>query len=344
MDLYRVTKTNFLTLLGNIAADRDLFAPVESHGEISYQKWEELEGSTVHFPKNRITTPSKVFFFPPKEEVADFPDDTTQPQRKKQAIFGLKSCDLNALRVLDNVFLGEDIIDPYYALRRHDTLLISSDCYETSENCFCNKVGGAPYPEEGFDLNVTRLPGFDDLLVEFNSNSLRGKEIYKKNSDLFSQASEELLEERASFRRSQKEELEENNSDFQVPENVGEVPSDDPMWRDFAEDCVECGACNLSCPTCHCFQLYEKREESTVKRRKVWDSCNFKGYSRVAGGANPLESLESRVRNRFYDKFSRIPENHDIYGCTGCGRCIDGCMGDIDMRDVLREVSIANAS
>lgn len=344
MDLYRASKENFLTLLGNIAADRDLFVPVESHGEISYQRWGGLENSTVQFPKNRITTPPKVFFFPPKEDVANFPADTIEPERRKQAIFGLKSCDLNSLRVLDSVFLGEEIIDPYYAVRRHDTLLISSDCYETSESCFCNKVDGGPYPEEGFDINVTRLPGLDDLLVEFNSNSLRAEKLYEENSDLFAPASQELLEERTSFRVARKEELEDRNGDFSIPGDIGDIPADNPVWKEFAEDCVECGACNLSCPTCHCFQLYERREDSRVNRRKVWDSCNFKGYSRVAGGANPLESLESRVRNRFYDKFDRIPENHDIYGCTGCGRCIDGCMGDIDMRDVLKEVSSANAS
>ncbi|MFP4631393.1 MAG: 4Fe-4S dicluster domain-containing protein [Candidatus Acetothermia bacterium] len=344
MDLYRLSEENFLTLLDNVASGRDLFVPVESHGEISYTKWSELGDSPVHFPKNRLPTPPKVFFTPPKEEVAEFPEGEKGPERKKQAIFGIKTCDLNSLQVLDNVFLGEEVIDPYYAFRRHDTLLISSDCYEASDTCFCNKVESRPYPEEGFDLNVTKLPDLDDLLVEVNSDSLRGQEVYEENSDLFAPASEEMLERRRTFRESLEKELEKNNSDFEVPEDLSALPADDPLWGQFAEDCVECGACNLSCPTCHCFQLYEQREEGSVSRNKVWDSCNFEGFSRVAGGANPMESLESRVRNRFYDKFGRIPENHDIYGCTGCGRCIDGCMGEIDMRDVLKEVSIANAS
>lgn len=345
MDIYRTSKRNFLTLLEDIASERELFVPADGPGEISYKKWDGVGHSAVHFPRNRIKTPPKVFFFPPKEYGASFPENKQQPERKKRAIFGLKSCDLNSLRVLDQVFLGEEIIDPHYALKRQDTLLISSDCYETSETCFCNEVDSGPYPdpEEGFDLNVTRIPGLDDLLIEFNPDSPQGEAVYQNNPDLFKPASEELLEERTSFRIDREDELKEYNSDFRIPEDVGEVPADNPLWRDFAEDCVECGACNLSCPTCHCFLLYEQREDTTVNRGKVWDSCNFKGYSRVAGGANPLESLESRVRNRFYDKFDRIPSNHDLYGCTGCGRCIDGCMGDIDMRDVLKEVSIANA-
>jgi len=344
MDVYRTSERNFLNLLENIASDRELFVPTNDHGEVSYKKWENLGQSSVHFPKNRIGTPPKVFFFPPKEEVSSFPTDKKEPERSKRAIFGLKACDLESLKVLDQIFLDEEFVDPFYAIKRHDTLLISSDCYEVSDTCFCNKVGGEPYPQKDFDLNVTKAPDFDELIVEFNPESLEAQNIYENNSELFEPATESTLERRSSFRVSLKEDLNDQNSYFEMPDNVGDIPPDHPIWGELAEQCVECGACNLSCPTCHCFQLYETKDNSSVTRNKVWDSCNFKGYSRVAGGANPMESLESRVRNRFYDKFDRIYENYDFYGCTGCGRCIEGCMGDIDMRDILKEVTVENKS
>ena len=344
MDVYRTSEHNFLNLLEDIASNRELYVPAQDQGEITYQRWGNLDQPSIQFPKNRISTPPKVFFFPPKEEVSNFPTDRAEPDRSKRAVFGLKSCDLAAFEVLDNIFLDEEFVDPFYAVRRHDTLIISSDCYEVADTCFCNKVDGQPYPEKGFDLNVSKVPGLEDLLLEFNSESLEAQEIHDRNSDLFEPATDVDLEERTSFRVSQKERLNEQNSFFEIPEDVGQIPPDNPIWRKLAEDCVECGACNLSCPTCHCFQLYETEEDSSVTRNKVWDSCNFKGYSRVAGGANPMESLESRVRNRFYDKFGRIYDNHGFYGCTGCGRCIDSCMGDIDMRDVLKEVAVENKS
>lgn len=344
MDVYRTIKRNFLSLLEDIASKRELFVPADDHGEISYKKWDNLDHSAVHFPKNRIETPPKVFFFPPKEEVSKFPSGKAEPERSKRAIFGFMACDLSSFKVLDNIFLDEEFVDPFYAIRRHDTLLISCDCYEVGDTCFCNKVGGQPYPEKDFDLNVTKAPDLEDLIVEFNPESLEAQEIYDRNSDLFEPATEETLEARSSFRVERNEELDEKNSFFDIPENVGDIPPDSPIWGEMAEECVECGACNLSCPTCHCYQLYERSEDSSVSRNKVWDSCNFKGYSRVAGGANPMESLESRVKNRFYDKLDRIKENYGFYGCTGCGRCIDGCMGDIDMRDILKEVAVENKS
>ncbi len=340
MDLYRIREDDFLELLDNLSSRGELFVPTGTEEDQSFSKWGELSTPSIPFPKTRLDTPAKAFFSPPKEEVASFPADDSTPTGGEQAVFGLKACDLASLKVLDEIFLGGEIIDPYYAARRKETLLISSDCYEVSDTCFCNKVGGQPYPEKGFDLNVTKLPGSDDLLIEVNRNSPKGKAVYRENSQLFEPASESLVEERDSARTAREKELAEINDFFEIPEEIGEVPSDHPVWREYAEDCVECGACTIGCPTCHCFLLYESGEDSTSTRRKIWDSCSFKGYSRVAGGANPLEDLESRVRNRFYDKFDRIYENHGFYGCTGCGRCIEGCMGEVDMRDVLKEVSV----
>ncbi|MBS3788516.1 hypothetical protein KGY79_10030, partial [Candidatus Bipolaricaulota bacterium] len=70
MDVYRTSESNFLTLLEDIASERELFVPADDNGQISYKKWDDLGQSSVHFPKYRMETPPKVFFFPPKEEVS----------------------------------------------------------------------------------------------------------------------------------------------------------------------------------------------------------------------------------------------------------------------------------
>ena len=115
------------------------------------------------------------------------------------------------------------------------------------------------------------------------------------------------------------------------------------LWDDFASTCVECGGCNVICPTCHCFLLVDQSSGDKYQRLKVWDSCLMKRFARVAGGANPRKHLSERLRNRFVKKFNFFPEILNMYACTGCGRCIETCPGDIDIREVLKESCKARA-
>ena len=111
---------------------------------------------------------------------------------------------------------------------------------------------------------------------------------------------------------------------------------DSSMWADFAQDCVECGACNFVCCTCHCFQLADGTTDGQPARGKQWDGCLLMNFARVAGGANPRAGRAKRLRNRFEKKFDYFPEVLDCYACDGCGRCTEVCTGNIDIRTVLK--------
>jgi len=59
----------------------------------------------------------------------------------------------------------------------------------------------------------------------------------------------------------------------------------------------------------------------------------------MAGGTNmkltPRAELSNRLANRILHKFTYSPEQYGLLGCVGCGRCIDACLGAIDIREVV---------
>jgi len=141
---------------------------------------------------------------------------------------------------------------------------------------------------------------------------------------------EEFISQRDKQRKKVIKRVEENIKQNDIPhqdsfKNIIERGYESNIWADEANNCVECGACNTICPTCHCFLLYDQKSENKMARLRIWDSCMIKDFAQVAGGANPRPELWMRLRNRFEKKFDFFPKVADIYACTGCGRCISAC-------------------
>jgi NAD-dependent dihydropyrimidine dehydrogenase PreA subunit len=175
------------------------------------------------------------------------------------------------------------------------------------------------------------------------AGSEKGRLLLKKHSSLFHEANEQEISQRNDVRAAVTNEVEKNIKDNNVPHQdsfAGIIARNfnSGIWEDEAKTCVECGACTIICPTCHCFFLYDQKNNEAMKRLRVWDSCMIKDYARVAGGANPRPKLWMRLRNRFEKKFDFFPKVANVYACTGCGRCISACPAKIDIRKVLRRL------
>jgi len=342
VETFFISAANFQHLLGNLVKKNLLYAPRKKGDFLFYEKIETASPKDLVLHTNRPVQPLKSFFFPPYQKVSQYFQVTSPQEREfpKRVILGAKSCDLESLKTLDSVYAGTQFSsspDPWYTRARDNSLLISSDCLEPDENCFCTLLGSHPYPEEGFDLNLSPVDG--GFVIEVGSE--KGKTIVTQNQNLFTSAGEKLLAQREKIRANSQSKVKELNQEVEVKSPYRDLIRESyssAVWKNHSESCVDCGGCNEICPTCRCFLLQDGKEEERFERVRLWDACLLTGFARVAGGANPRPKLEDRFSNRLFCKFYFFPENVNLDACTGCGRCISVCIGKIDMRKVFQDL------
>jgi sulfhydrogenase subunit beta (sulfur reductase) len=345
MDLYYIQSNQSNILFQKLKKNYRVFSPVIEEKSVTketdYSYREATENEPFLFTPYRTVEPLKIFFTPPVDKTAEyFSQDESTGDLSKIIIFGVKSCDIAGHKVQDFVFLEGVEADSLYRLRRENIIIISSDCTDFKEVCHCLAWEILPHPTGSFDLNLSPLD--EGYLVEVGSK--KGEELIKQYKELFVIAKDTQL----TARELKRENLIERLKKHLLPQHL--VSKDIVQglmkkgyyldtWQQFMLTCVECGGCNFICDTCHCFLLADQKEDNINKKLKLWDSCLYANYARVAGGANPLKSRSQRLRNRFMKKFDFFIDNLGIPACCGCGRCIEVCPGKIDIREVLKDLA-----
>lgn len=334
-----ISNTNLIRLLDILKKDYKVYVPVKKGEQRFYKRYIKFSDDII-IGEVRPFEPMKAFFTRAKEIVAeDFRPDTPHADDKPFAIIGAKACDLKGFKVQDYVFKNHDYEDPIYIKAREENLIISADCTCAIDTCFCLSLNVKPHPQEDFDINLSEIEG--GFVVEAVSE--KGRAIINNNASLFQQARKELISERDRIRKRVIKEIERNIEENDIPhqglfKGIVERNYESEIWLEESKTCVECGACNTICPTCHCFFLADQKDEKRMARFRLWDSCLIKDFARVAGGANPRPKLWMRLRNRFEKKFAFFPNVADVYACTGCGRCVSACPAKIDIRKVLKRL------
>ena len=311
--------------------------------------WDQAEADACvsALSKPRAAQSAKGFLMPASESLGRYGDRAESQDRDQKSVvlMGVRACELRARAYLDCVFQQGEFQDPLYDQRRESLLIVSCDCVECADSCFCPLVGGGPFASDGFDLNVSPVDG--GFVIETGSD--RGAELLQAcMADPLTEATGEQLSRRDQQRRQMVERLQSQNGDFSftaTDQQAAPLPKDNNEdWQRFAADCVECGACTNICPTCHCFYLYDQLlGADRFERVRTWDSCLLSSYHRMAGGPKmkltPRPKLLGRLANRVLHKFTYSPQQYDMTGCVGCGRCVDACLGEIDIRQVVQELN-----
>ena len=336
--LYYLSESGLAELLDKLAHDNRVYLSTGEQLDYHIAPAEASGSGAWKFSAVRAVEPLKSLLFAARQDVGSAEAENGPVP---QVIVGAKACDLSSLRILDHVFLEGNFEDPDYKARRENLLIISGDCTDARDVCFCTFVGSKPYPESGFDLNLSPVSG--GYVAQVGSD--KGTKLVELNSGLFKAAKQDQIsqrdENRAAITDKVAQQVKAGGLTFQdrLDKLVGQKEPDVELWDRNASTCVECGACNFICPTCHCFLLSDLEDRTGFKRFRNWDSCQYKNFARVAGGANQRPRRAQRLHTRFEKKFRFFPDRVGQFACTGCGRCVEACLGKIDMREVLKELA-----
>ncbi len=242
-----------------------------------------------------------------------------------QAFFGVRPCDVAAIRIQDRVFLDGPFRDRAYAARRERCFVAVVNCTRPGGTCFCASIGTGPRAQDGFDIALTELGGA--FLAE--AGSALGAEVLAVTPQRAATPEEQTAaaEALALAARQMGRSLDTDGLQQALSRS-----SEHPRWDEVAGRCHACANCTLVCPTCFCTTVEDVTDLSGERAERVrrWDSCFTLDFSYIHGGS-VRTSVAARYRQWITHKLSTWQDQFGSLGCVGCGRCITWCPAGIDI-------------
>ena len=337
--MYKIVKENLSALFQSIAENQELYLPVEVSGQVNFKAW--TQDTKVSLETLKTVKSPKDAFFPQSENLYTVQRDgkklSIRPEALKEqnfVVFGMKACDIQGVKVLDNVFLS-DPVDSFYAARREHGTIVAMACHEPEESCFC-KVFGIDCAEPVADVATWMVDGE----LYWKALTDKGEALTKAVESLMTEAdgtdAEKLETEKAAIRAIVEKlpysdlSLEGWNKDALTEK------FDSPVWEELYKPCLACGTCTFVCPTCQCYDIKDYDTGHGVQRYRCWDSCMYSDFTMMAHGNNRTSQMQ-RFRQRFMHKLVYYPANNNgMYSCVGCGRCVEKCPASLNIVKVIK--------
>jgi len=278
----------------------------------------------------------KRFLYPPEQKlvrasstVSGFEVEEVELDNAKIAFMGVRSCDLEAIRIQDKILTEGQYTDRTYVANRSNLVIIAVNCTRAGGTCFCDSMGAGPRARNGFDIALTEVKIDGEWMYVAEIGTKTGKDNLKdipdRNTDM------DLEELVSSAMDKTVRQMGRSLDTTDLPDIlIGNF--DHPHWEDVASRCLTCGNCTLVCPTCFCINIKDSTalDGRTAVRLRKWDSCFTLDHSYIYGGSIRT-SAAARYRQWITHKLGYWVDQFGMSGCVGCGRCITWCPVGIDI-------------
>lgn len=335
-EVFVLDKKDLNSFVKKIAKKYEVVGPVRKGKKYTFEKISSVEEMSLDYDTTIL--PPKKLLLPPKEKLFSFSIEDgvvkikEEKEERKTVLFAVHPCDVNAILLLDKV-MEKDFLDPYYFGKRRGMVLIAMNCTQPRENCFCTSFDTGPELKVGYDLLLSDLG--KKYLVEVGTED--GEKLVK-GAKLRNAKKEDMKEKKKRInivKRKIRKAIEIENLEKYLKKNF-----DHEKWGELKEKCLFCGSCTLVCPTCFCYNVTDFNSHTlrTGERIRNWDSCLTLEFAEVALGGNFRKERDARIKQRIYHKLDYFKEQFDSLGCVGCGRCIDACVMEIDITEVISAI------
>ena len=330
---YILTREGFDKVLSELGRTYRLYAPVRKTGEGRFTDTDvirydfvnsveemELDQKSDYAFKEILTPLSETLFFFTESEVK------TADRDAREAIIFVKSCDMHAVKRLDQIYLDNTFADPFYKEIRERVHFVLLGCPKSGEDCFCVDMG-TNRTADGYWFSVDRTED-GGFACDVPEESLA--ELFEKNS-----AAEQRVEPKY---------VTENAVHVTIPDEIPSGIYKNSVWDEYSARCIGCGRCNFACPTCTCYTMQDVFYIDNGKvgeRRRVGASCMVDGYTNVAGGGEYRRTKGERMRFKVLHKILDFKKRFGYQMCVGCGRCDRICPEYISFSACINKVNKA---
>ena len=229
-----ISRDSLKNLVNSLIKERQAIGVKAKQGKFSFDKIKSFDDLTLDY--DVTVNPPSAFFIPACETIlrykmGDSPEITPVTDTTPRVLIGVHPDDINAINLLDEVFMTGNP-DPNYTARRQNTLIIGVDVLTPLPNSFAPSMS-SHVAEGGFDLLLTDI-GNASYMVTVGSEA--GAQVLAK----YAQVREPTVAETARQKQVREEALSKYRLFLDMPRekipHLLENNYDNPYWMSRSEE------------------------------------------------------------------------------------------------------------